>query len=172
MQSLAEHPEGLAAMPLAGGQFRFARGDDGALDLRGARTPCSRSGGRRALGAIYDHYDVQPVDPIELWESKPFEPRCETGSSMRGVATTRRPRRAAGRARGLPRAPRRPACTLSSSSKARRKPLEVVRGDSSNGTIEACGGRLHMEAMDRPRRAAELVSEAKGLAYVELNYQD
>jgi acetylornithine deacetylase/succinyl-diaminopimelate desuccinylase-like protein len=42
--------------------------------------------GRRKL-LLYQHYDVQPVDPVDLWDSAPFEPVEKNGRIIaRGVA--------------------------------------------------------------------------------------
>jgi acetylornithine deacetylase/succinyl-diaminopimelate desuccinylase-like protein len=41
-----------------------------------AKTPRTKSP-RRPHFVVYGHYDVQPPEPFELWESPPFEPRIE-----------------------------------------------------------------------------------------------
>src|SRR3974390_608628 len=92
--SISTQPEHAADM-MAAAEWAAARlRAVGATDVEVFRTDLHPIGyGRihQAQGAptvlVYCHFDVQPVDPVELWETAPFEPFLRDGRFVgRGVA--------------------------------------------------------------------------------------
>jgi acetylornithine deacetylase/succinyl-diaminopimelate desuccinylase-like protein len=58
----------------SGFETRQLRGDDGPAAVWG-----EQRGRSDYTLLLYNHYDVQPVDPLDLWESPPFEPTLRDG---------------------------------------------------------------------------------------------
>mgnify|MGYP003339634335 CR=1 FL=1 len=55
------------------------------------RTP-RKAGARRPHYVVYGHYDVQPPDPLEAWETPPFEPTIKDGRiHARGASDDKSP---------------------------------------------------------------------------------
>ena len=131
------------------------------------------SGSRSVL--VYDHYDVQPVDPIELWDSQPFSPEIRDGVFFaRGAADNKGDLVA------------RLAALEVYREVHGDLPVEIrflVEGEEETGSksfeaiVSRYGHKLQADGCiwegigidhgDRP----SLVFGAKGLAYVELTYQ-
>jgi acetylornithine deacetylase/succinyl-diaminopimelate desuccinylase-like protein len=87
--SLAERPEGLPTMAAWLEDKMSSLGlEVSRLTVPGAPDALLGEGGRgERTVLVYDHYDVQPVDPIDLWDSHPFDPEVRDGRLFaRGVA--------------------------------------------------------------------------------------
>jgi acetylornithine deacetylase/succinyl-diaminopimelate desuccinylase-like protein len=177
IQSLADQPDELAHMASwLEERFSALGAEQERLTFEGAPEALLArlgSGGRTVL--VYDHYDVQPVDPIHLWESKPFEPEIRAGRFFaRGSADNKGDLVA-----------RLAALDLYQEVKG-ELPINIkflVEGEEETGSrsfegiVDQYGAKLAADGciwegmgIDHAGRP-ELVFGAKGLAYIEIRYR-
>jgi acetylornithine deacetylase/succinyl-diaminopimelate desuccinylase-like protein len=68
-------------------KLRDAGADARIMETEGHPVVYAEIGGGDRTLLSYGHYDVQPPEPLDLWESEPFEPTVRDGSLYaRGVA--------------------------------------------------------------------------------------
>lgn len=177
IQSLAGQPDELERMAQwVEDKLTGLGGDTRRLTYEGAPDAIlARLGSGPRSVLVYDHYDVQPVDPIELWDSKPFDPEVRDGLFFaRGAADNKGDLVA-----------RLAALEVYKELKG-DLPVQVkflIEGEEETGSksFEAIAERyadelaadgciwegMGIDHIGRP----ELVHGAKGLAYVELVYK-
>ena len=175
--SLEGQPDELVRMAeWVEGKLRSVGADTERLTYEGAPDAIlGRLGAGDRTVLVYDHYDVQPVDPIELWNTQPFEPEIRDGLFFaRGAADNKGDLVA------------RLAALEVFAAVHGELPVAVkflVEGEEETGsasfediakrykdrlTADGCIWEGHgIDHLGRP----ELVFGAKGLAYVELNHR-
>ncbi len=177
IQSLAGQPDELERMALwVETKLRALGADTQRLTYQGAPDAIlGRLGSGPRTVLIYDHYDVQPVDPIELWDSQPFQPEIRDGRVFaRGAADNKGDLVA--RLAGLEvyqqvhgDLPVQVKFLVEGEEETGSKSFEAIAARYAD-QLAADGCIWEGMGIDHAGRP-ELVFGAKGLAYVELTYR-
>ena len=76
----------LLAKDLAGLGFDASLRPTGGHPIGASPNGAATANGKAPHVLFYGHYDVQPVDPLSLWETPPFEPRMRRRADGQGAS--------------------------------------------------------------------------------------